>query len=80
MTPEELYERLGAHLAVARRRQGLTQKQVGDACGLSRPSVANLEAGRQWIQVHTLEQICDAIGVSPVEMLRRARAVEQAHR
>lgn len=77
MTPEELYERLGAHLAVARRRRGLTQQQVAQACGLSRPSVANIEAGRQWIQVHTLHDLCDALGTTAAEMLRRAARTGQ---
>jgi transcriptional regulator with XRE-family HTH domain len=37
----------GARPAASRRRAGMSQEAFGSHVGLSRPSVANVEAGRQ---------------------------------
>lgn len=72
MTPDAVYVRLGALLGIARRRRGLTQLQVADACGLTRASIANIEAGQQAIQVHTLIAACQTVGISPARLIREA--------
>ena len=41
---------------------GFTQAQLAQAIGISRPSVAGIETGRQQVYAHTIAQISDALG------------------
>jgi len=65
---EEFYARLGARIAEERKLSSLTQQDLGDAIGLSRTSVTNIENGRQPLQVYTLMRIAARLKV-PVEVL-----------
>lgn len=62
---------LGLGVAVRRRRDGLamTQATLGERIGLTRSSVANLEAGRQRVPLHVLHVLADALEVAPQELL-----------
>lgn len=55
------YLELGYRIGQARRRAGLTQEQLAAGIGLSRTSVANVERGRQPLQVHTLAQLAQIL-------------------
>lgn len=55
------YVELGLRISQARRRAGLTQEQLAAGIGLSRTSVANVERGRQPLQVHTLAQLAQIL-------------------
>jgi transcriptional regulator with XRE-family HTH domain len=68
----DLYRRLGAHLRTVRQSRGIAQEDLARAVKLTRGSIANLEAGRQRIQVHTLIAACHALGLDPAEALARA--------
>lgn len=48
--------------------RGMSQSDLGDAVGLSRASVANIEAGRQRMLAHTLVELAAAVAM-PVEWL-----------
>lgn len=50
--PEHCYKMFGAELKLARERAGVTQKDLGKMLGLTRVSVANIEAGRQRVLLH----------------------------
>lgn len=63
------YERLGALLQGIRKQQGLTQAQLGDMVGLSRPSVANIERGVQPVSAETLVRLAAALGKPPSQLL-----------
>lgn len=55
---EALYESIGRRVAQLRARADLTQEQLGQMLEppVTRASVANLEAGKQRVFVHTLIQ------------------------
>lgn len=64
----EFYAELGARLRHA-RGQRLSQAEVGRAIGLSRGSIANIEAGRQPVSTHTLARMANLFGVTAAELL-----------
>jgi len=57
------YEALGQGVRAARAAARVTQEELGGALGLSRTSIANLEAGRQRVPVHLLAQAARRLGV-----------------
>ncbi len=48
---------LGRALRDARRRRGLTQKDVADLAGIGQPTVSNVERGVSSVSLHTLLRI-----------------------
>lgn len=56
---------VGERLAAARQQRGLTRKALGIAAQLTGQTVANIETGRMIPQVHTVEMLAGALGVSP---------------
>ena len=40
------------HLALARRSAGLTQREISERAGIGRPTLANIEKGRQRVLYH----------------------------
>jgi len=69
MDENEVYRRLGSLAAARRRGQGLTQEAVGERVGLSRASIANIEAGKQRILLHTIYALLDALSLHRLEDL-----------
>lgn len=85
----EFYAELGSRVRAARNAAGLTQTELAGAAGLTRASVANIEAGRQQVLVHHLVAIAAATAtdldallpgpLSPtVDMERMRRALPDA--
>ena len=69
-SPEpSLYRQFGLNVAAARNRQGTTQLQLAGAVRLSRTSIANIEAGRQRVQIGLAYEIASALGVNVKELL-----------
>jgi len=66
---QELYAGIGARVQRARRQREWTQSQLAAAVGLTRASIANLEAGRQRPPVHVVVLIARALGVPAEELL-----------
>lgn len=66
---DELYRDLGLRLRRIREASRLTQDALAERIGLSRTSIANIEQGRQRIQVHTLYALAGALRVSPRSLL-----------
>lgn len=60
----ELWKRIGKRILAARLRAGETQQQLADFLELTRPSVANLEAGRQRIPLHSLVNVATRLGTT----------------
>lgn len=54
----------GEVVAVIRRRKRLSQQVVADMAGVSRVTLARLEAGNDHIQLNTLARIAEALGLS----------------
>jgi len=63
------YRQLGERLASIRRMAGLTQREVAERAALGRPTLANIEKGRQRVLYHQLLDIARALGVDPRELL-----------
>jgi transcriptional regulator with XRE-family HTH domain len=59
----------GGRVNLARRRAGLSQSELGEALGLSRSSVANVEAGRQGSSAEQVVQFAKALGVPAAWLL-----------
>lgn len=54
-------KQVGQMIRVVRRSQGVTLQELGDKIGMGRPSVINIEKGRQNISVEQLHQIAQAL-------------------
>lgn len=64
MKPEsEALQQIGQLLKAARKGQGLTQEQVADLAGLSRPRYREIEAGGTAARTSTLINIARALGL-----------------
>lgn len=50
----------------------ITQSELGQLLSLSRPSIANIEAGRQNLTVPQLIHFAEVLAVAPEELLPRA--------
>lgn len=57
------YTDLGQRLQRARTGANVTQQQLAKVSGLTRSSVANVEAGRQRVPIHVLAAMADALRV-----------------
>ena len=70
MTPDErsYFESLGQRIAHARRDADLTQVQLADALGISRPQLASYEVGRRRVPVSMLPALAKLLG-TPIELL-----------
>lgn len=72
----ELYRFVGSEIRRRRERLGKTQDELALQIGLSRASVANLEAGRQAVPLHHLVEIAAVLGVSAADILPQEPRLE----
>ena len=56
-------------LAKHRRRQGLTQRQLGELAGVAHTTVQRLESLSRGAYPQTLRKLATALGVAPEELL-----------
>lgn len=86
MAPHEIYILFGRRVAYARESAGLTQAELAECIGLSRASVANIEAGRQRIVLHQAIEISEALRLSsisdllPTDLVRPADSGESVQK
>ena len=66
---EAFYRLVGERIAGARRRRRLSQEKLAPAVGLRRPSVANIEKGRQAVALHVLVKFSQVLGVPATELI-----------
>ena len=59
---EPVYQAVGARIRMLRDVLGIEQHTLAERTGLSRASIANIEAGRQRIYMHHVETIARALG------------------
>ena len=52
-----------------RKEKGLTQKQLGDLCGIADSNIRKYENGKQFPKMETLQKIASALGVSLIELI-----------
>lgn len=65
--------RLGVRVRSLRAEHGLTQLRLAQRSGISRPSIANVEAGRQNVSLRQLCALAAALGVDVEELLAAER-------
>jgi transcriptional regulator with XRE-family HTH domain len=63
------YAEFGRRLREARDEAGLSQRELAERLGLTRGSVANVEAGRQGLALHVFNRACEVLTVSPERLL-----------
>jgi transcriptional regulator with XRE-family HTH domain len=61
---------VGRNFARIRREKGLTQEQVEELSGFSQQYISGLEQGRRNPTVVTLYELAQAVGVTPLDLLR----------
>jgi transcriptional regulator with XRE-family HTH domain len=68
---EPLYAELGRRIVDLRTKRAITQERLGALLTppATRASIANIEAGKQRVLVHTLLQLAKALQVDVVELL-----------
>ncbi len=66
---EDIYRAIGERVRDIRKECGLTQEQLAEQVGLSRPAIANIEVGRQRIYLHDLDRMAEIFRVPLSEMI-----------
>lgn len=52
-----------------RRKRGMTQKELGELCGINEVNIHKYEYGKQKPKIETIERIAKALGVSCMEIM-----------
>lgn len=69
---EKLYIEIGRRIQRARLNANsarISQQQLGEAVGLTRTSITNVEKGRQKLPIHTLLEVAHALQIEVTELL-----------
>ncbi len=67
-TIDQVYQVIGARIRARRTDLGLTQTELGQHVGLTRSSIANIEAGRQRAMIHTIMQLANQLDLEPAQL------------
>lgn len=78
MSAERFYSDLGSRIAVGRRAAGLKQVEVAERTGLSRASIANIEAGKQRVFLDQAVAIAAAINLESLDSILPQPAEDNA--
>ena len=74
--PDVFYKQVGENIRTRRKQLGLSQDGLAKAVGLKRPSMSNIEKGRQNILLHTFCDIAETLDSSANALLpARAQSV-----
>ncbi|MBR2132127.1 MAG: helix-turn-helix transcriptional regulator [Oscillospiraceae bacterium] len=65
---------IGNKLLAIRKRLGLTQADVAEAAGLSDRTYADIERGTVNMRIETILRICDALHITPDEVLTEKKS------
>ncbi len=81
-TCEPIYATVGRNIKAWREHLGFTQRELAEEVGIQRTSINNIEAGRQRLPLHILEQIALALDVPFCDFFqeRAELLAEVAHR
>jgi transcriptional regulator with XRE-family HTH domain len=60
-------------LAAHRRRQGLTQRQLGELAGVAHTTVQQVESMSRGAYPRTLRKLATALGVEPADLVSGGR-------
>lgn len=67
---EPIYQAIGLRIRMIRETLGLTQDDIAKRVGLVRPSVVNIENGRQRLLLNDVAKFATALGTTPKNLLR----------
>jgi DNA-binding XRE family transcriptional regulator len=67
--PEQL-KLIGAAIRDYRRQAGLTQERLAEKADLHPVYIGKVERGEQWISLHALLRVAEALGVPAGDILR----------
>jgi len=70
--PDVFYKHVGQSIRARRKELGLSQEALAKAIGLKRPSMSNIEKGRQNILLHTFCDIVESLSSNPTDLLPQA--------
>jgi transcriptional regulator with XRE-family HTH domain len=76
MENEPLYREIGTRIRARRLQLVKTQEELAKVVGLSRPSLANIEGGRQTLLVHQLCLIAEALNLPTHDLLPEYRVIK----
>ena len=62
--PDAFDRQVGENIRAKRKERGLSQEGLAKAIGLKRPSMSNIEKGRQNILLHTFCDIVETLGTT----------------
>ena len=60
---------VGERIRAARKAKGLTQKQLGEACGIAEPTIRRYELGKLNPKYETLQKIAKPLGLEARQLL-----------
>lgn len=69
---------VGNKLFAVRKRMGMTQAEVAEAAGLSMRAYADIERGSVNMRVESILRICEALHITPDEILTKSNAAAAA--
>jgi transcriptional regulator with XRE-family HTH domain len=75
---ESFYKRLGERIRRKRQDRGLSQESLAKAVGLKRPSMSNIEKGRQNLLLHTFCDIAEVLNADAGELLSEKPSTAEA--
>jgi len=67
---EACHQAVGARIRMIREAIGMTQEELAKRVGYVRPSIANVETGKQRLLLNTLEDFARALNTTPKHLLR----------
>lgn len=70
------FRAIGNKLLTIRKKCGLTQAEVAEAAGLSDRTYADIERGTVNMRIETILRICNALHITPDEILTEERSPE----
>lgn len=72
-------EKIGTFIADARKEQGLSQKDLADAIGVTDKAVSKWECGKSMPEISKMETLCEVLHVNINELLSGERLSEAAY-
>ena len=65
-------EKIGKFIALMRKEQNLTQKQLAEMLGITDKSISKWETGKGYPDISLLEPIAKVFGISITELISRS--------
>lgn len=72
-------EKIGTFIADMRKGQGMSQKQLADAVGVTDKSVSKWECGKSLPEISKMEPLCEALHININELLSGERLSEAVY-